>query len=294
VTVPRRTPNDFADIVVYRDDQCREAYLAVENKAGGQAAAQRNQAIEQLFGNANYLRAPFGLYDEGDTAFFFNAGDFPPAERTANRLGDRNAVPRQYGETPEFAHIAGQPGDIAQVDAPTLGSRIRRAHYLLWAGDHRDPLLAFDGWSKLLFAKVIDERTTPAGQPRRFQIGKRETSAAVANRVHELFREATRSDPAFFPPDSRINPAGRKNCGRGSMFAGASVLPEPTLTALGRHSRNSSAHFFVENLASISRCVSLRDLPRRYSTFRPPTMCLIPRQVQGVPFGNAHANLAQN
>jgi len=210
VTVPRRTPNDFADIVVYRDDQCREAYLAVENKAGGQAAAQRNQAIEQLFGNANYLRAPFGLYDEGDTAFFFNAGDFPPAERTANRLGDRNAVPRQYGETPEFAHIAGQPGDIAQVDAPTLGSRIRRAHYLLWAGDHRDPLLAFDGWSKLLFAKVIDERTTPAGQPRRFQFGKRETIAAVANRVHELFREATRSDPAVFPPDSCINlPEGK-------------------------------------------------------------------------------------
>ena len=228
VTVPRRTPNDFADIVVYRDDQCREPYLAVENKAGGQTADQRNQAIEQMFGNINSLRAPLGLYDEGDASVFFNAGGFPPAERTANRLGDRNAVPRQYGETPEFAHIGGQPGDIAPVDAPTLGSRIRRAHYLLWAGDRRDPLLAFDGWSKLIFAKVIDERTTPAGQPRRFQFGKRETSAAVANRVHELFREATRSDPAVFPPDSRINlPEGKiadvVQCLQSLSFTGTDV-----------------------------------------------------------------------
>src|SRR2546428_247910 len=32
VTVPRRTPTDFGDIVVYRDDQCREPYLVIENK----------------------------------------------------------------------------------------------------------------------------------------------------------------------------------------------------------------------------------------------------------------------
>src|SRR5438552_19214826 len=43
VTVPRRMPNDFADIVVYRDDQCREPYLVIENKPAGQNAAQRNQ-----------------------------------------------------------------------------------------------------------------------------------------------------------------------------------------------------------------------------------------------------------
>lgn len=56
VSVPRRTPNDFADIVVYRDDQCREPYLIVENKSAGQSKASRLQAIEQLFGNANSLR----------------------------------------------------------------------------------------------------------------------------------------------------------------------------------------------------------------------------------------------
>src|SRR5256884_9286654 len=50
VNVPRRTPNDFADIVVYRDDQCRVPYLVVENKPAGQPTGPRNQWIEQLFG----------------------------------------------------------------------------------------------------------------------------------------------------------------------------------------------------------------------------------------------------
>ena len=36
VQVPRRTPSDFADIVVYRDDKCRDPYLVVENKSAGQ------------------------------------------------------------------------------------------------------------------------------------------------------------------------------------------------------------------------------------------------------------------
>lgn len=210
VTVPRRTPNDFADIVVYSDDQCRTPYLVIENKAASQSSTQRNQGIEQLFGNTNSLRAPLGLYDEGDLSAFFDIGNFPPTERTANRLGDRTAVPRQYGETPEFAHIAGEASDIQPVDTPTLSARIRRAHYIIWAGGRRDPLLAFDEWSKLLFAKVIDERMTPTGQPRRFQFGTRETVTAVANRVHTLFREAARSDPTIFPQNARINlPEGK-------------------------------------------------------------------------------------
>lgn len=210
VTVPRRTPNDFADIVVYSDDQCRTPYLVVENKASDQSESQQNQGIEQLFGNANSLRAPLGLYDEGDVSKFYDVGNFPPTERIFNHMGDRMSLPRQYGETPEFAHIAGEAGDIQPVDTPTLSSRIRRAHYIIWAGGRRDPLLAFDEWSKLLFAKVIDERTTPTGQPRRFQFGTRETIAAVANRVHTLFREATRSDPTIFPPNTRINlPEGK-------------------------------------------------------------------------------------
>lgn len=205
VQVPRRVPGDFADVVVYRDDACREPYLIVENKAAGQSARARSQATEQLFGNANSLRAPFGLYEEHDTSVLFDVAGFAPTERTANRLGSRNSLARQYGEVAQFTHVAGAPDDIQAMASGPLGARIRRAHYAIWAGGRRDPLTAFDEWSKLLFAKVVDERLTPTGQPRRFQFGNRETTAAVANRIHELFTQASRQDPTIFPAGSRIN-----------------------------------------------------------------------------------------
>jgi type I restriction enzyme M protein len=78
VTVPRRTPSDHADIVVYRDDQCRQSYLVVENKAANQTKPDRRQAIEQLFGNANSLRAEVGLYDEFNESNFYDVKNFPP------------------------------------------------------------------------------------------------------------------------------------------------------------------------------------------------------------------------
>lgn len=205
VTVPRRTPNDYADIVVYSEDMCRTPYLVVENKAYGQSLADRAQGIEQLFGNTNSLRAPLALYDEGGYSALFDVQGFPPTERIENQLGVRDRVPAQYGDIPQYLYVSGEADDIQPVDTPTLSSKIRRAHYIIWAGGRRDPLLAFDEWSKLLFAKVADERTTPTGHIRRFQVGIRETTSSVATRIHTLFQTAARSDPSIFPGETRIN-----------------------------------------------------------------------------------------
>ncbi len=204
VVVPRRTPEDKADIVVYRDDRCVDPYLVVENKEPRVSQRAKTQAIEQGFGNANSLRAPLMLYDDGADSRFYDVGNFPAQERDRNRMGNRDAVPAQYGDVPEYRYVAGTQQDIGPATAAQLEQAVRRAHSAIWAGGRRDPLTAFDEWSKLLFAKVIDERTTTNGTRRPFQRGTNETDAAVANRVHELFREACRSDPSIFPPDTRI------------------------------------------------------------------------------------------
>lgn len=210
VLVPRRTPNDWADIVVYRDDRCAEPYLVIENKAAGQTRKSQDQGIEQLFGNANSMRAPYGLYDEWNVHHFYDIENYPSTERTANRKGNRDTIPPIYGETPKYTYIAGGGTDIAPVRTQTLETRIRRSHSIIWAGGKRDPLFAFDEWSKILFAKVIDERGTPTGSPRRFQVGTNETSAAVANRIHRLFAHGCLDDPTIFPTDTRINLSDRK------------------------------------------------------------------------------------
>jgi type I restriction enzyme M protein len=119
-------------------------------------------------------------------------------------------VPAQYGEVPTFLHIAGEEGDIRPVAPTVVETFIRRAHSIIWSGGKRDPLKAFDEWSKLLFAKVIDEKHTGTGKPRRFQVGTKETTAAVANRIHSLFADAVRLDSTIFPDGIRIDLPDRK------------------------------------------------------------------------------------
>lgn len=216
VLVPRRVPGDYADVVVYKDDACKTPYLVVETKGAGQSETGRRQWIEQAFGNAHSLRSPYALYDEYlairglPSSILYDIDGYPPGEREQNIRGGREDVPEQYGDTPIYRFIAGSESDIKTVRPALLESRIRRAHSLIWAGGKRDPLSAFDEWSKLVFAKVLDERTTPSGDPRRFQVGENETTAAVATRVHELFREASRQDPTIFPASVRIELNDRK------------------------------------------------------------------------------------
>ena len=121
-----------------------------------------------------------------------------------NRLGDRDAIPKQYGNPLKHMLIAGTDNDIRPVSTKELSTKIRFAHSTIWAGGKRDPLHAFDEWSKLLFAKVIDERSTKTDTPRKFQVGAYETTASVASRIHDLFDEATRQDPSIFSQGSRI------------------------------------------------------------------------------------------
>jgi type I restriction enzyme M protein len=207
VPVPRRVPGDFADVVLFKDARCQEPFLVVETKADGQSAAGRNQAIEQAVGNAHSLRAPYVLYDEwSQSRLLDTSGAYPAMEREQNHRGGRDRVPSQYSvRQPTYPFIAHSDGsDIAPVGAKKLENKVRRTHSLIWAGGRRDPLTAFDEWSKLLFAKVHDERTTPNAYPRRFQVGSGETATAIANRIHQLFAEAADADRTIFPEGMRI------------------------------------------------------------------------------------------
>ena len=112
VNVPRRTPEDFADIVVYCEEACVNPYLVIENKKEAISAKDEKQAIEQLFGNANSLRAKFGLLDFYRDSCFFDIANFPSTERTANLRGSRDAIPEQYGNAPTFTYIAGGKVDV--------------------------------------------------------------------------------------------------------------------------------------------------------------------------------------
>lgn len=199
VPVPRRTPEDKADLVVFEDAGCRKPYLVVECKRQGLGDKDHKQAVEQAIGNANSFRVTqLALFDSMDHSRLYAIQEHPPDERERNHLGTRDALPSEFGRPPSFRLVAGGDRDIAPVSTRELENRVRRAHATIWAGGKRDPMRAFDEWCKLLFAKIHDERYTPNEDPRQFQVGTRDDAATVGQRVRDLYAAARTKDPSIF------------------------------------------------------------------------------------------------
>lgn len=244
VQVPRRTPSDFADIVVFETDSLETPYLVVETKKPSVQGPKWTQGIEQGFGNANSLRdTKYLLIDNYEKSKVYDVQGFPPTERQRNILGSRARLPRANQEDISYRLVAGGDLDIQPSSSTKLEAKIRRAHAEIWSGGKRDPLASFDEWSKLLFAKIYDERHTEKGQHRRFQIGLGEPTSQAANRIHNLFQAACDEDPTVFK-NASIQLREEKLC------EVAQVLEEESFTG---HDLDVLGHAFEEFFGEIFR-----------------------------------------
>src|SRR3989442_891066 len=59
ITVPDRSPNDFADLVVFKDDERKRPFAVIECKKEAISDAEFAQAVEQAWGNSASLIASF-------------------------------------------------------------------------------------------------------------------------------------------------------------------------------------------------------------------------------------------
>ena len=151
VTVPDRLPTDRADIVVFRDDECKRPYAVVECKKDGVTDAEFNQAIEQGVGNATWvkLRADYVVIIAGGTRRVLDVTDkFGALEREQNILAD---LPHAYGKPQEFRFYKGSENDIKPVDREDLIAAIKKCHQTLWGGGRLSPPTAFGELCKLIF-----------------------------------------------------------------------------------------------------------------------------------------------
>ena len=205
ITVPRRTPEDRADIVVYSDDECKEPFLVVECKKEGITDAEFKQAIEQAFGNANSIRSKYASVVAGNTKTAFDVSGFKPNERERNVIAD---IPLKYGKAPKYKFTKGDKNkDLKVVTREDLISALEKCHDTVWQGGKLAPTTAFDEVSKLLFCKMKDEKDgTKRNEPYRFQIGTHETADEVAERIDEIYQEAKKEDAEVFKEDIRLEP----------------------------------------------------------------------------------------
>lgn len=204
VTVPRRTPSDSADLVVFIDDNKLTPFIVVECKKDGATEAEFAQAIEQAFGNCNSLRGDYAAVIAGNTRRFFEVKDYPSQERIENIIAD---VPVRYGSVSEWRFRKGDPNwDLQIVDRGDLIRILEKCHDTLWESGRLESTTAFNELSKILFVKIEDEKKArQAGEPYDFQIKTHERPETVAYRVKGLYQEAKSQAPEVFSEDIEID-----------------------------------------------------------------------------------------
>ncbi|MDD3661477.1 MAG: restriction endonuclease subunit M [Candidatus Dojkabacteria bacterium] len=202
VTVPRRTPKDRADIVVYEDNERKKPYLVVECKKDGISNAEFEQAVEQAFGNANSLRASYAIVVAGNTKRAFDVANFKASEREKNIIAD---IPVKYGKAPKYRFVKGDTQrDLRPVSREDLIRALEKSHDTVWQGGKLAPTTAFDEVSKLLFCKLKDEKDTPRGKEYAFQVGTHETAEEVFKRIDKIYQKAKQEDAEVFKEDIRL------------------------------------------------------------------------------------------
>lgn len=204
VVVPRRTPEDKADIVVYEDDELKKSYIVVECKKDGISDAEFRQAIEQAYGNANSLRASFAVAVAGTTRTAFDVAGFKPGEREKSVISD---IPKRYGKTPKYKFVKGETDkELKIVSREDLIKTLEKAHDTVWQGGKLAPTTAFDEIAKLLFCKLQDEKEeTVKGDPYKFQIGTHEDAEEVYERINAIYQKAKKKDSEVFKEDIRLD-----------------------------------------------------------------------------------------
>lgn len=195
VTVPRRTPNDWADIIVYEDEAMKKPYLVVECKKDGVTEAEFDQAIEQAFGNANSLKSKLAIVIAGNRKRAFDVANYAPMERVQNVIAD---IPERFGKIPVYKYIKGE-NDLITISREELIKKLESCHDTVWQGGKLAPTTAFDEVSKLLFCKLKDEKdNVRKGSVYNFQIGTHETHQEVYKRIDAIYQKAKQQDAEVF------------------------------------------------------------------------------------------------
>jgi type I restriction enzyme M protein len=203
--MPDRTPERYADIVIFEDDAKKKPYIVVECKKDGISDAEFEQATKQAIANARVLHAPLAICVAGNTRRAMETAEWNDKEPEKATITD---IPISYGKIEEFRYKKGDlDWDLKVLDKSELKRALEKSHNTLWAGGKRNPTVAFDELCKIIFVKIRDEkRGRKTGDYYDFQIKTHEKAENVYRRINEIYLEAKEKDPEVFKESLKIDP----------------------------------------------------------------------------------------
>jgi type I restriction enzyme M protein len=185
----------FADIIIFIIEQNRRIpYIVVECKAEGKTKSDDWLQAESY---AQRLDTPYFVITDGTKSgwYWFKTGE---------RQGESQQVKSDFVP---HADVQKEGKTLIKFeDLSSLSRIIQQCHDIIRNEEGRDPAESFDEMSKLLFAKMKDERDVKNGkkQESEFRVktderGKvADTISTIADRVRRLFDEAKKDYPKIY------------------------------------------------------------------------------------------------
>jgi type I restriction enzyme M protein len=185
----------FADIVIFVIEKNRKIpYIVVECKAEGKTKADDWLQAESY---AQRLGGPFFVVTDGTkTGWYWY--------KTGERQGESKQI---KSEIIPHAEVQKEGKRLIKFeDLSSLSRIIQQCHDIIRNEEGRDPAESFDEMSKLLFAKMKDERDVKNDRKRerefRIRTDERgriaDTISSVADRVKQLFDDAKEDYPKIY------------------------------------------------------------------------------------------------
>ncbi|MDD4151360.1 MAG: N-6 DNA methylase [Candidatus Gracilibacteria bacterium] len=199
VEMPKRVPNQLADLVIY-EDGVENKYFVIEFKKANITDNEFEQAVKQGIGNGRVLKSKYFGTIAGETVRFFEEGK-------DDSLDDAfYSIPVKYGKPEEWTFTKGGVVDLEPVTMESLETALSKAHQSIWRGGKRNPAEAFGEVAKIIFIKVADEKKgRKIGEPYQFQRKRNESTHKLKARIDEIYEIERQKDKQVFQEEIKLN-----------------------------------------------------------------------------------------
>ena len=219
----------YADIAVVRKENGAEpAYALIELKTEDRYGAERGDAWEsQLFGLAAFVNprpdvlsygtahaGAAGVNLEAQTVDATQFRDYE-AWKAAGYPLSSDAVSANYGKPRKIPYAKGGAKDLRyEVTGGELDSLRVNLHNVLWGGGSSTDTDVFNLLTRLILAKITDERKVVHGERYGFQILGGEDLADALDRINSLYREGLTTRLNVSPEQANVKTA--RESGKGT------------------------------------------------------------------------------
>lgn len=199
VEMPKRVPNQFADLVIY-EPYVENKYFVIEFKRSDITDNEFEQSVKQGIWNGRILKAKYYGSIAWTTMRFFE-------DWKDNNLDDAfYSIPVKYGHPETWKYTKWWTVDLEPVTMENLETALSKAHQTIWRGWKRNPAEAFWEVAKIIFIKIADEKKMrKIWEPYDFQRKRNESTKKLQTRINEIYSQERLKDKQVFNEEIKLD-----------------------------------------------------------------------------------------